>query len=134
MSGTAAQAVVEARPGRAVYAEGRDGAPSLLVGRETAWVLEKSRGRQGGEEEKAELVVAGAVLPEGEAKRSAKGRTAGEAGEAVPAWGAAAPRSAEPEPSTVRRRPRGRHGGRRGGGLCVVPPPAEAGSFDAVSA
>ena len=56
-----------------------------------------NRSTQGGEEERAELVVAGAVLPEGEVNRSAKG-------------------------------------GRRWGGLRVVPPPVEAGSFDAVSA
>jgi hypothetical protein len=93
VSGTAAQTVVAARPGRTVYAAGEHGAPPLLVGRETSWVLEKSRGRQGGEEERGQLVLAGAMLPAcGEtasmstststAKRSAKGTAAETRGEA----------------------------------------------------
>jgi protein ImuA len=134
VSGTAAQAVVAARPGRAVYAAGGRGAPPLLVGRETTWVLEKSRGRQGGEEERGQLVLAGARLPEvwsestSTAIGSAKGTAAERREEAAAAERAARAEQGEAASEAVvaprgRRSSRGRRWGRREPAwLRAVPP------------
>lgn len=72
VSGTAAHSVVTARRGRALYAEanagadadaGRRGAPPLLAGLGTRWVLEKARGRRAGGEEAVQLALPGTFPP-----------------------------------------------------------------------
>lgn len=72
VSGTAAHSVVTAQRGRAVYAgatpgaktgAGRRGAPPLLAGLGTRWVLEKTRGRRAGGEEAVQLALPGTFPP-----------------------------------------------------------------------
>ena len=70
VSGTAAHSVVTARRGRAVYVGGAargqtgwQGAPPLLAGLDTRWVLEKARGRRAGEEEAVQLALPGSFPP-----------------------------------------------------------------------
>ena len=76
VSGTAARAVVEARPARALYAAAARGATPLLAGIGVHLTLEKSRGRSGGDEAAAQLVLPGAAPPAVDAAPQRPGRTA----------------------------------------------------------
>jgi len=130
VSGTAAQAVVEARPERAVYVPGERASTPLLAGIGIRFTLEKDRGRQGGDEERAELVLPGAALP---AARAGNGGAAAVAGRQD---GQRDDRRDDRRDGAVKpARPARRRGARRPRPLPAPPPGAhtEIAAFDAVS-
>lgn len=111
VSGTAAHSVVTAQRGRAVYAgatpgaktsAGRRGAPPLLAGLGTRWVLEKTRGRRAGGEEAVQLALPGTFPPPPPAPAGAQ-----PASHRAPAEGAAArpgrrpPKRSRPAPPAI---------------------------------